>query len=453
MAKAKRGLGIGKAVAEVKETVDKKVSYIDDYMGMKVVLLNVNTLVEYQDNERVFGNLEGKEFDDLVNSIKERGVLQPIIVRPQSDQYEILAGHQRTRGTKANGNNKIPAIIKDVDDIEARKIWLETNIRGRHLSKEKLGEALLEYAKLVDKDRKEGNVKGKTSAILAEKFDMKPRTVEELLMFTKKLTSSIRELNLAKTSMTELTKLSKEEQESLLLLLGEDTVKELATKEIKEKIEIIKNNMDQEYKTKLKEANEKVRKTEKDLEKKSKTYQDLRENLGKISIEKADIERKIEEEIRQRKELESKLEEANAEDKEKLKKDIKAKDGEIDELLKGSLQLEEEKNKLDKKIKEVEEEKKELSDNFMKLNDEYKKTILENNDLKNKLKNHDTLMQELKELKEKDRLDEDLREINSHLSNALILLNNLDGVKDKKHLDRLAKMEKVVEQIQKFIKL
>ena len=80
-----------------------------------------------------------KEFDEdalqeLADSIKEHGVIQPIIVKKSIKGYEIVAGERRTRASKMAGKEKIPAIIKDYTDQEMMEIALAENILRQNLN-------------------------------------------------------------------------------------------------------------------------------------------------------------------------------------------------------------------------------------------------------------------------------------------------------------------------------
>ena len=67
----------------------------------------------------------------LIEDIKANGVLNPIIVRPKGEQYEILAGHNRWNASRKAGLETIPAIIKVVDDATATLIMVNTNLNQR----------------------------------------------------------------------------------------------------------------------------------------------------------------------------------------------------------------------------------------------------------------------------------------------------------------------------------
>lgn len=78
-------------------------------------------------------------FDDnalqeLSQSIREHGVIQPIIVRKVGDKYEIIAGERRYRASQLAGKETIPALVRDIDDKEAAKIALLENLQRSNLT-------------------------------------------------------------------------------------------------------------------------------------------------------------------------------------------------------------------------------------------------------------------------------------------------------------------------------
>jgi len=83
---------------------------------------------------------------ELAASIKEHGVLQPILVRPSGDQYEIIAGERRWRSSRIAGKETIPAIVERFDDATALEIALIENLQREDLSP--LDEAVI-YQKMT----------------------------------------------------------------------------------------------------------------------------------------------------------------------------------------------------------------------------------------------------------------------------------------------------------------
>ncbi len=88
--------------------------------------------------------------ESLAQSIKEKGVLQPLLVRKKNDKYEIIAGERRWRAAQLAGLDEVPVIIKDLNDSETLEIALIENLQRENLSAieeaEGLNRLMSEYA-------------------------------------------------------------------------------------------------------------------------------------------------------------------------------------------------------------------------------------------------------------------------------------------------------------------
>ena len=84
---------------------------------------------------------------ELAASIREHGVLQPILVRPAGESYEIIAGERRWRASRLAGRRTIPSIVERFDDATALEIALIENLQREDLSP--LDEALI-YKKMTE---------------------------------------------------------------------------------------------------------------------------------------------------------------------------------------------------------------------------------------------------------------------------------------------------------------
>lgn len=82
-----------------------------------------------------------EELRDLVESIREKGVLQPVIVRPTTDGYELVAGERRLRAARTAGVETIPAIVKKFSDRESLEAALVENVQRADLNAVELAEA------------------------------------------------------------------------------------------------------------------------------------------------------------------------------------------------------------------------------------------------------------------------------------------------------------------------
>lgn len=77
------------------------------------------------------------ELDELAHSIKQRGVLQPILVRPDPDapgQYQIVAGERRWRASQRAGLKSIPAVVRDADELELLEVGIIENVQRSDLN-------------------------------------------------------------------------------------------------------------------------------------------------------------------------------------------------------------------------------------------------------------------------------------------------------------------------------
>ena len=83
-----------------------------------------------------FKVLDDEKMDTLVESIRENGILNPVIVRPdQNGDYEMISGHRRLHAAGIVGLKKVPAIVKEMSDDEVKKIHTnKNNINNTELS-------------------------------------------------------------------------------------------------------------------------------------------------------------------------------------------------------------------------------------------------------------------------------------------------------------------------------
>lgn len=136
----KKSLGRGLGALLGGEDVDLDVlmeKASEKHPSEKVETRNVNTI---NINDLHAGKYQPRtEFDKealdaLVESIKEKGVLQPLLVRKQGDKYEIIAGERRWRAAKEAGLKEVPVIVKDFSDQEALEVALVENLLRENLS-------------------------------------------------------------------------------------------------------------------------------------------------------------------------------------------------------------------------------------------------------------------------------------------------------------------------------
>jgi len=78
--------------------------------------------------------IDEPQFQELVNSMQSAGLLQPVVVRPHQDGFQLIAGERRWRAAQALGWSKIPAVIKQADDRTLLTLALVENLQRDDLS-------------------------------------------------------------------------------------------------------------------------------------------------------------------------------------------------------------------------------------------------------------------------------------------------------------------------------
>ena len=153
----KRGLGkglealLGSGVHHLKDDVTQAVVATETNEPSKTAEfqhLAIDVIQRGRYQPRTNFNLDALQ--ELADSIKAQGVVQPIIVRPLSatpGQYELVAGERRWRAAQLAGLHRIPAIVRDIPDQEAMAVALIENIQRQDLNPIEEAKALV---RLVD---------------------------------------------------------------------------------------------------------------------------------------------------------------------------------------------------------------------------------------------------------------------------------------------------------------
>lgn len=79
-------------------------------------------------------NIDPQALDELARSLQDKGLIQPLMVRPSGDGYELVIGERRWRAAQMAGYETVPALIKDVTDREALEIALVENMQRQNLN-------------------------------------------------------------------------------------------------------------------------------------------------------------------------------------------------------------------------------------------------------------------------------------------------------------------------------
>ena len=139
MTQKKRGLGFNPLLSVDQSTVDavlNKDSSIQNVERSKnvggIINIGVEKIVPNPFQPRIrFNEIE---LDELADSIRQHGVMQPIVVRQNSGGYELIAGERRWRASQRAGLTDLPAIVRDLDDQQVAALALIENIQREQLT-------------------------------------------------------------------------------------------------------------------------------------------------------------------------------------------------------------------------------------------------------------------------------------------------------------------------------
>jgi len=123
VAKPERGLGRGlDALFSVEQSIGEK----------QIAEIDIKLISPRKNQPRK--NFDPELLQELSDSIRERGVLQPILLRPVDNRYEIVAGERRWRASKMAGLKTMPALVREMGDAEVAEISLIENLQRDDLS-------------------------------------------------------------------------------------------------------------------------------------------------------------------------------------------------------------------------------------------------------------------------------------------------------------------------------
>lgn len=100
--------------------------------GEQVVMIPVNQIHEFKNHP--FKVLDDEDMRKTVDSIREYGVLVPVIIRPDGNgEYEMISGHRRRYASILAGKKEVPAIIREMDDDTATILMVDSNLQREHI--------------------------------------------------------------------------------------------------------------------------------------------------------------------------------------------------------------------------------------------------------------------------------------------------------------------------------
>jgi ParB family chromosome partitioning protein len=176
-------------------------------MSKEVHILKLDDILPNRFQPRIV--FDETAINELTESIKEYGVIEPIIVRKVADKYEIIAGERRYKASVLAGRDTIPAIITDLNDKDSAEIALIENVQRQNLTPI---EEAVSYKKILDmgymNQSELASKLGKTQSTVANKL--------RLLNLTDTVQEALLQERISERHARSLLRLPQDKQDSML---------------------------------------------------------------------------------------------------------------------------------------------------------------------------------------------------------------------------------------------
>ena len=177
---------------DIFSTQEMRESEGNSQTGEMVQQLRLDTLIPFKNHP--FKVKDDEDMDKTVDSIRQFGVLNPVIVRPgENGTYEIVSGHRRCHASELAGLEEVPAIVRNLDDDAATILMVDSNLQRETILPSERAWAFKMKYDAIDRQRgrpkKEGqvvpNFRGmKTSEILAMEASESYKQIERYMKLT-----------------------------------------------------------------------------------------------------------------------------------------------------------------------------------------------------------------------------------------------------------------------------
>lgn len=185
--------------------------------------LDLKSLVPFRNHP--FKLRDGEEKEQLLQSIKTQGTIEPLIVRPLSEsEYEVISGHRRMEICRELGIEKVPVVIRNLTDEQAISMMTDANLHRENILPSERAFAYKmkwELAKKSERTLSQPATRIRNDDVIAQSFGIGKDTLHRYIRLTyliPDLLEMVDEGRIALTPAVELSYLTNEEQQELLKL-------------------------------------------------------------------------------------------------------------------------------------------------------------------------------------------------------------------------------------------
>lgn len=213
----------------MKEQISKLFGLADRSTTDEVKNIPVNSIIPSPYQPRTL--FDDDRIDELCQTIRTHGIIQPIVVRVKNNTFELIAGERRLRAVKKLGLDTIPAIVRDFNDSQAASIALIENLQREGLTAIEEAAAYHQLIEMHDLTQESlAQRLGKSQSTIANKI--------RLLQLCEPVKMALMERKITERHARALLALDQEEQQ--VKLLEEIITKELNVKQTEIKISFLK---------------------------------------------------------------------------------------------------------------------------------------------------------------------------------------------------------------------
>lgn len=315
-------LNVGNLKKAVEKVADRKENILS---GNNLKTVSLSEIIENEKNV-LFRELTEREMEELKSSIQEVGLLEPLVVVQEGEQYKLISGHQRKKALEELGMDKVAVNIVNLQDEDEELALIHANIKQRKLNDMELARVIKAEKEIIQQKIKKGTLKNQGRAIeqVANNLEIskdKAKRLDRLNLLIPELQLLVEQGKITTGKAQEIGLLDVETQKILYSSLKEN-IEKFSLEEIKKikqqdetkrldllkKLDEVRNERDEQMNNfQLQEHENRILKEKINELEKKKTSPANEEEIKKLKTELKEKEREEKEQRKLQEEKERKL--------------------------------------------------------------------------------------------------------------------------------------------------